>query len=94
MDKQALKAKVENEMTTRMFYDNPFASEFKNAYLHIKEEERFDIREYEEGNEKTKVVAYGKDSGELGIYTNTNFIPLCELSSRELEKTLNVIHFC
>ena len=39
-------------------------------------------------------VRQGKDSGELGIYTNTNFIPLCELSYRELEKTLNVIHFC
>lgn len=94
MDKQALKTKVENAIVNRMAVDNPFAPSFKNVFLNIKKNEQFDIREYEDGKEKTPVIAYGKDSGEYGIYTNTNFIPLCELSYRELEKTLNVIHFC
>ena len=92
MDKQTLKGKVKAAMENRMATDNPFSPNFKNAYLHIPNSECFDIREYEDGNEKTKVVGYGKDSGEYGIYTHTNFIPLSELTYRELERTLNVIH--
>ena len=92
MEKKILKNKVKTAIINRMVSDNPFASEFKNALLPIPLKERFDIREYEEGKEKTAVTAYGKDDGEYGIFTKTNFIPLDELSYRELEKTLNVIH--
>lgn len=87
MDKNALKTKVETSITERMI-----DRRFKNVIIPIPKSERFDIREYEEGTEKTAVMAYGKDDNEFGIYTKTNFIPIKDLSYRELEKVLNVIH--
>ena len=86
MDKQTLKANVETAIRNRMV-----GTSFKNAFIHIPNGKRFPIREFVEGNEKTAVMAYGKDSGEFGIYTQTNFIPLSELSYRELENVLYAV---
>ena len=92
MDKNTLKNKVATAVVNNMKKGNPFAPAFKNAYIPIPNNERFEVREFVECNEKTAVVGYGKDDNEIGIYTQTHFIPLDELSYRELEKTLNVIH--
>lgn len=84
MEKQILKSKVESIISQKVGHK-------ADVLVPIPVSKRFDIREYTEGKEKTAVTAFGKDDNQCGIYTKTNFIPLDELSYRELEKTLNVV---
>ena len=58
----------------------------------LPKQNQFKIREFEEGNATTDVVSIALDGGEYGICTNTNFIPLRELTYRELEATLYAIY--
>lgn len=58
----------------------------------LPEKNQFKIKEYEDSNEKTNVVSVGAEDKEFGIFTNTNFIPLKELTYRELEATLYAMY--
>ena len=58
----------------------------------LPKQNQFKIREFEEGNATTDVVSIAREDGEYGICTNTNFIPLKELTYRELEATLYAMY--
>lgn len=58
----------------------------------LPKQNHFKIREFEEGDATTDVVSIAREDDEYGICTNTNFIPLKELTYRELEATLYAMY--
>lgn len=58
----------------------------------LPKQNQFKIREFEVGNATTDVVSIAREDGEYGICTNAYFIPLKELTYRELEATLYAMY--
>ena len=61
------------------------------GYVSLPKERQFQIKEFVDAPGTTAVIGCGLDEKEYGVFTHSNFIPLAEMTNRELEQVVKAI---